>query len=272
MPGPHDKFHTQAQIEYAKTIALNHLTGELNRTLKALEFDHKPAGPFGIGVSLKVEGLRSRPIHHYREKKLETDVISDQCTLVYAIYGAFAFCPDCGSHNSFTILSKNLEIAEKLLTLAAGQERDLAEHLVGDALENVVSAFDGFGREICRVVAARASNPTEAEDVRFQSLTGARARLQKLFGFDLAAFVSAHDWDFACRCFQKRHLLAHKMGVVDDDYLKLAKDPTAVAGRKIPIAPDEVKWLVGVVRDIGGKLRAQLLGNLPPVSSVKSGT
>jgi hypothetical protein len=26
----------------------------------------------------------------------------------------------------------------------------LAEHLIGDALENVVSAFDGFGREIWR--------------------------------------------------------------------------------------------------------------------------
>ena len=95
--------------------------------------------------------------------------------LVYAIYGAFAFCPDCGSHNSFTILGKNLELAEKLLALAATQEREMAGHLVGDALENVVSAFDGFGRELCRVAAPKATNPSDAEDVRFQNLIGARS-------------------------------------------------------------------------------------------------
>lgn len=36
------------------------------------------------------------------------------------------------------------------LDLAATVDADLAEHLIGDALENVVSAFDGFGREIWR--------------------------------------------------------------------------------------------------------------------------
>jgi hypothetical protein len=242
---------------------MNYTSEELHRMLKKCEFDYKPQGGFGISVSMKVTGGPQRFHHWYREKELETDVVCDQCTLVYAIYGAFAFCPDCGSHNSLTILRKNLELAEKLVALAAAQERELAEHLVGDALENIVAALDGFGREICRVAAPRATKPSDAEDVRFQNLLAAGRRVHKLFDFDLTACVPTQDWDFAYHCFQKRHLLAHKMGVIDAEYVRATKDPAAVAGRKIQITPEEVKRLTTVVHRIGEKLAGQLLSPSP---------
>lgn len=255
---PHNQFFTKPQIEYAKSIAMRHFTDQLHRQLKRLEFNHPARGPFGIGISMKVT-TRPYSIRYYGERELETEVVCDQCTLLYSIYGAFAFCPDCGSHNSFTILTKNLELADKMLALAAGQGRDLAGQLVGDALENVVSGFDGFGRELCRVAAPRATNSAEAEDMRFQNLKGARTRVQKLFSIDLITLVTADDWEFACRCFQKRHLLAHKMGVVDGDYLQVTNDSTAVVGRKVHIGPDEVKRLCAVIRQLGEKLVAQML-------------
>src|SRR6266498_1901603 len=105
-----DSFYTKEQIRYVENAAKNYMSDEVHRMLKGLEFDHKPQGAFGIGISMKVTGRPERFHYSYREKELETDVVCDQCTLVYAIYGAFAFCPDCGSHNSFTILSKNLEL------------------------------------------------------------------------------------------------------------------------------------------------------------------
>jgi hypothetical protein len=269
--GGSDDFWTPEQKKYAKAVAMNYASGEIHRMLKGMEFETKPQGPFGIGISMKVTGGPQRFHYSYREKELETDVVCDRCTLVYAIYGAFAFCPDCGSHNSLTILGKNLEIAEKLLALAGAQPHDIAEHLIGDSLENVVSAFDGFGREICRVASPRATNPADAKDVRFQNLGGARTRVQKLFGFDLMTFVSGQDWEFTCRCFQKRHVLAHKMGVVDDAYLRATNDSTAVVGRKVQIRAEEVKRLVDVVRQLGQKLAAHLLPP-PPASTTSGGT
>jgi len=266
---PHNQFFTKAQIEYANSVAIRHVTDQLYRQLKRLEFNHPARGPFDIGISMKVT-TRPYPIRYYGERELETEVVCDQCTLLYSIYGAFAFCPDCGSHNSFTILITNLELADKMLTLAAGQGRDLAEQLIGDALENVVSGFDGFGRELCRVAAPKATNPLEAEDVRFQNLTGARARVQKLFSIDLTTLVTANEWEFACRCFQKRHLLAHKVGVVDEDYLQATSDPAAVVGRKIQITPDEVKRLCAVMHHMGEKLAGQMLPTLLRSRSTKS--
>ena len=78
-----------------------------------------------------------------------------------------------------------------MLALAENQEPELAQRLVGDALENLVSAFDGFGREVCSVAAPKSANPDKACDVRFQNLLGANSSVQKLFAVDLVSFVSA---------------------------------------------------------------------------------
>jgi hypothetical protein len=121
----------------------------------------------------------------------------------------------------------------------------MAEHLVGDALENVVSAFDGFGRELCSQKAA---------DIRFQNIIGARRRVQEAFGFDFASEVSAESWTVVCRAFEKRHLLAHKMGVIDSDYVRKANDPTAVVGRRVRVIPDEVAVAIGLVEGLGHRL------------------
>jgi hypothetical protein len=40
-----------------------------------------------------------------------------RCTLDYAIYGVFAFCPDCGAHNSLQMLQKNFKVIPKLMRL-----------------------------------------------------------------------------------------------------------------------------------------------------------
>lgn len=255
-----NKFFTPAQIKYAQSVAVNRVTNALLQDLKGLEFNHQPSEGFGIGISLKVEG-QPTPIHRYREKKLETIVVCEHCTLRYAIYGVFAFCPDCGEHNSLQILTKNLEVVEKLLTLTATLEKEMAEQMVGNALEDAVSAFDGFGRELMRVYAGKSSNPERAQKQPFQNLASASDTVKQLFAFDLSTVVEKQDWDFALRCFQKRHLLAHKSGVIDDDYVRKTSDPTAIVGRKIVVIGDEVKRFVGIIKQLGTHFVAELQQN-----------
>jgi hypothetical protein len=257
--GSPDDFWTKDQIKYAKSVALNKITGAVLKDLKNLEFTRKPKGAFGIGISMKVEG-RPHPIRYYHEPRLETEIVCDGCTLRYAIYGVFAYCPDCGQHNSLQILEKNLELAGKQLALAATVEEPLATQLVADALENGVSAFDGFGREMCRVHAPKAAAPTKAEGVSFQNLAGAQKNVLALSGFDLAAILSAAEWATVCRCFQKRHLLAHRMGIVDEEYLKKTGDPQARQGRKVPIEPEEVKAMLELIRRLGSHLATSFRG------------
>ncbi len=233
------QFFTKAQIEYAQSVVINKVSEAVIEDLNL------------------VEG-RPEPIQHYRELQLEEEVVCDNCTLRYTIFGSFAFCPDCGRHNSRQILEKNLSLAEKMIGLADQVESDLSNQLVADSLENGVSAFDGFGREICRVHASKASDAKKAENISFQNLTGAQKNVQNFFAIDLAAGLDDQDWSFVCRCFQKRHLLAHKMGVVDDAYLKATDDPHATVGRKVTIHANEVTEMLGHVRMLGTYLTAEL--------------
>lgn len=258
--GKSDQFWTKDQIKYARSVAIKKVTDALLRDLKSLEFDHKPSGSFGIGMSMKVEG-KPHPIRHYREPRLETGVVCDHCTLRYRIYGVFAYCPDCGRHNSRQILDKNLELAGKQLELAAKVEGELSAHLVADVLENVVSAFDGFGREICRVHALKATDSSKAERISFQNLSGSQKNVVTLFGIDLAAALEPDQWKMTCRCFQKRHLLAHRMGIVDEEYLKRTGDNRAQVGRKVAIDPDEVKGLICHIASLGKILSDGLQGS-----------
>lgn len=251
--GESNTFFTQEQIDYAKSVVLRKVTDAIHQDLKSLEFEHKPQGFLGIGISLKVKST-PLPIRHYREKQLETAVVCDGCTLRYAIYGVFGWCPDCGAHNSLQILLKNLELARKELILAKTAETDLANHLVGDALENAVSAFDGFGRAIC----ARKS-----ADIRFQSIPAAKRKVHDTFGFDFADGLRPDEWECACRVFQKRHLLAHKMGVIDEEYLQKANDTGAVLGRKVRLTEAEVESAIGIVETMGRRLFAGLLPATP---------
>ena len=167
-----DKFFTKAQVEYAKSVVMREVTGALLKDLKALEFNHRPRGAFGIGISMKVTG-QPTTIRRYREPKLETEVVCEKCTLHYTIYGVFGFCPGCAVHNSLQILNKNLQLVQKHLAVAKAQEPQVQQHFIENALEDCVSAFDGFGRETCRVFATKAAIPEKAAEIRFQNIATA---------------------------------------------------------------------------------------------------
>ncbi len=256
---PQDNFWTQEQLEYIRSIAMNEVSEALKEFTKEWDRDLRQSTRNNfIKLSMEFKGGH-HPIRYYQEKQLETHVTCDACTLEYSIYGVFAFCPDCGTHNSLQILRKNFELVEKEIALAqSADDKDLAKRLIEDGLENAVSAFDGFGRASCSAFSEKATNKDQAKEISFQSIANAKNRIQVLYDFDLVESLDNSQWTFIIRCFQKRHLLAHTMGVIDEDYVRKASDPSAIIGRKISIDSDEVKQLIQLLEIIGENLHKRL--------------
>ncbi len=117
-------------------------------------------------------------------------------------------------------------------------------------MENLVSAFDGFGREVCL---------RKGADIHFQNLAAAKRKVLEIFGFDFGDSLPPDEWERACRVFQKRHLLAHKMGVIDEEYVQKANDPDAIVGRKIYVDKDEATSAIGIIEALGRRLFAGVL-------------
>lgn len=248
------EFTTPEQLEYVKSIAERKVLDAIYRDFKKLEFSIKPKGNFGIGFSMKLQRPRVPAIKYYHEDELETEIVCSHCTLRYAIYGVFAFCPDCVTHNSLQILSANLDLIEKQIDLAEREGGDLGRQLIDDGIENAVSSFDAFGREVCKNLANR--NPAHAAlaSISFQNLEGARSRIQKELSIDIASLIDANSWSELIIRFQMRHLLSHCLGVVDKAYIEKTGDTTTQVGHKIQVTSEDVSMAVRILRELGDEL------------------
>lgn len=256
--GPSTRFYTKEQIAYARSVAKRQIVEAIRKDLKQFEFDLPARGPLGIGISMKLKPGTPVPIRHYREKTLETFVSCATCALDYAVYGVFGYCPDCGAHNSVQILERNLDLTRRQLALAESlDDPDLRRHLIEDALENCVSAFDGFGREVVRVK-NQAMGIGAAPSASFQNLEKAAGYLQRQFAVGLSAACGDDDWEAARRGFAKRHVIAHRAGVVDDEYVRQSGDVDASVGRRIPLEAAEVRRVSDAVLGLARALASLL--------------
>jgi len=250
----HSGFMTKDQNEYIKSYVMSKITGALEKDFSqwTRNMNRKNQNDFfSINFQFKA---RKIPIRYYNEKDLETKIICEDCDLYYSIYGIFSFCPDCKTHNSLQILKKNFEIAEKEICLSESIDNsELAETLLSDSLENVVSSFDAFSREFLKVKAEELSLPGAAGNISFQNPVGADRNINQYFNIDLQSIFSS-NWTFIIKCFQKRHLFAHKMGVVDEQYLNKTNDNEAILNRKIQLSTKEIRDLMDVLIEIGNYL------------------
>src|SRR6266496_2254348 len=263
-----DHFATKDQVEFVRSVAHRKLVDAFRDELKKLEFDIKPKGPFGIGISMKLKPGEPIALRRYRVRTLETHVSCSECTLEYSVYGVFAFCPDCGNHNSFQILQKNIDLVGKQLSLAGNQgDQDLKRHLIEDALENCVSAFDGFAREACRIRAGVSADPKACENLSFQSLPRAAKRVKSLFDLEMTDAIPREDWSAAHVAFMRRHVLAHRGGVIDQQYLQETGESGHLLGRRISISAADVERLAQTALDLG----CWLIENLHSIGAQSTG-
>ena len=247
----HDHFWTQDQLEYAKSVALREAQKYVVGMLQDVFPPARPRKNDFISISFEVKPGAPLLLRQYREKELETVLVCDSCGLRYAVYGVFAYCPDCGRHNSLQILVSNLDLAARELHLADSLDQPLADQLVSDALENAVSAFDAFARELFREcgdfdIAITSGESLGSESDRSEGPCRGAVRASILpFPFE------ANEWGDLVRAFQKRHLVTHKMGVIDESYIASTGDGTAVKGRKVALSAAEIESVLPLIRRLG---------------------
>jgi len=254
----HDQFFTEAQIEYAKSVAVKEAIGpslrELENTLKDLERSTRGGV---IQFKVKTTGF-NLPLRHYQEKDLETHVVCDNCGLEFAIYGVFASCPDCEKLNALIILAKSIEVASKRLKLLESldpSESELKEAILADAVSSGVSSFDGFGKALQR---RYPKIFLEGHKNLFQNLTLLSSCLEKSINRTLADLIGDEEFNFLVRWFQIRHIYEHNMGVVDEDFVKKIEDARQLKGKKYPLDRQDIEKFLVAIKNTAEKLMGVL--------------
>lgn len=246
--GSHQEFFTNDQVKRLETAAMNVAYDQTRRMLNEWGNGIKSSMRLGLDPPMRMKNGAPYQLHIYSEKDLETHIECNNCTLKYAVYGVFAFCPDCGQHNSRQIFANDLELIDKSLAVAeSADDEEFKQLLIEAALDRAVSNFDGFGRELWKIFAIKAGQDPNKSSISFQNLKGANTNFQKQFGFELKSGIQDDEWHLLILNFQKRHLISHRKGVIDQEYIEKTGDPDAIIGRKIKVHAEDISGIIPIL-------------------------
>jgi hypothetical protein len=162
------------------------------------------------------------------EKAKQTNFACKACGNKNDILGRYGYCSSCGTRNDDSIFDQDVENIRAVLNAGGSPVT---------ALKETVDCFDTVGRniarELCRQVRMTSRRRAYWEKANFAQLGDVVDRVKTDFDIDLLRSIEAADVAQATLMFYRRHLHAHKGGVVDQKYIADSGDKTVEAGQLV---------------------------------------
>lgn len=260
---PSDEWWTEAQIEHAKKKAIGEISGEINRAMRqgADRWNRRQPRNSFIRMTMSV---KDRPTHvalpPAAAEPMQLKVTCPACACRYAVIGAAYFCPACGHNAVSRDFTRTLDTIRASLDAipqvraAFADDRDAAENTVRTMIEsglgNGVMAFQRYAEAL--YLAKPGVSPPRRN--AFQNLSAGSALWAEAFGVSFESHLGTNSLAQLNRYFQQRHLLAHKDGLVDDDYIKRSGDTSYAAGQRIVVKADSVRSCVDLIESLAQDL------------------
>jgi len=200
------------------------------------------------------------PLESYRQK-----IKCEMCSARYAVIGSAFFCPCCGNNSIIKTFYDSINKVEVKLNsipnfldkLEADIGKDAAaiisRSLIETCLSDLVVAFQRLSEEFYRVNI----NPDIKSNV-FQRIKEGSDLWLECIGQGYEDWITSAEIKVLNQQFQKRHLLQHKEGIVDQKYLNNSGDNSYVVGQRIVIKERDVIELRSIIEKVIVKLKAIL--------------
>lgn len=270
-------FLTQSQIGYGKRIVEREAAKGIERSLR----DALRLGPSGwrkladglFSMEISMKPARVPFVGRPLEEELRRDVKCPRCGLEHAVFGLATWCADCGT-DIFTVhLGAELSVLRKMVEAADGRGSTLGPRVaardVENALEDLVSVLEAVLKALARRhLVSNGRSLEEAEtllerQVRngFQSLIRARELVAAHTGATLGRDRSEQDLVGLAAILEKRHPIAHNLGVVDRKYLERIRSGE-LAGREVRVTADEMRQAIDQIESLLTDVYRQLFASV----------
>jgi len=261
---PSDQWWTTEQVDEGKRQALAQLKSKIGHALDAgaRAFNSRQPRSGFVRFSMRVAGARAVPVilPIAAADILEQCVTCEKCGARYGVLGAAFFCPCCG-HNSVerTFLGSlqkvrtkvgKLEVVRRAVTDDSGPDaaETLCRSLLESALQDCVVAFQRMAEWLYSQVPGTTAPPMNT----FQRLEQGSALWVSAVGHGYADWLDATEFRMLKVLFERRHLLAHREGLVDARYLAHTQDGEYRLGQRIVVTNADVDnmatWVEKLVR------------------------
>lgn len=258
-----DRWWTPQQLEHARAATIAQVKGGLNKALKsdASRFNRRqPRGGF-LSMTMNVD---SRPqqvmLPPAAADPMALKITCPSCNCRYAVIGAAYFCPACGHSAAEQVFDQTISgIRATLAALdqvrAAMPDRDTAENatrlVIEHGLQNAVTAF----QRVTEAFFAELPSPPKARRNAFQSLSEGSDLWLKATGRRYEDHLNAASLADLGRMFQQRHLLAHRQGLVDEEYMAKSGDTRYRPGQRLVVRPETVIQALDLIEGLVTGLR-----------------
>ena len=232
MAFPNDKLWTDEQAAFIRESALHQVKPILQAEIQQM-FRKAFSGPgwtFKPGPPTPPTPAPVAPT----EAATDSELRCPECGVRFQVEGIFGFCPGCRAEN-LRLYDANLAIIRREIAESTDPARALRH-----AYTDLVSTFEIFCR---KEAAARGLGAA-----RFQNIAATRTFFADTLTIDLQAPLSAPEFLAVRRAFQKRHVLGHNDGTIDQGYIAEVPEDSALLGQKVALMLDELELAATGVR------------------------
>jgi hypothetical protein len=261
------EFNTPDQTEQINAAATAHIAGQLDEAFRSARKPALKTGFVSMSWSYRpgdrplVVMAEAQPLMTYRSS-------CESCGCRYASVGAAFFCPACGHNNAKSTFAGSISSIRALMDLAdrmpsvildVDAAKDASRQLTESTFVRVWSSFQRLAEATYTSMAASATVPARRN--AFQSLEESDRLWAGAIGKTYLDFIGDRLHHDLVRLVQARHVLAHKDGIVDADYVAKSGDSRYAVGQRLVISADEVRLFTSVVERLADELHTSVAKN-----------
>lgn len=208
---------------------------------------------------------------HYSEEKQQLifKCQNTRCKCRTDVLGEYAFCPRCGQSNAAERFfeASGAELTRLEPVRASVTDRHEREVVWEQMTTGAVSRLEALAKHLRKVLLLFPMTPNrrkQLQQLNFQKASEADTLLREWF--DIGFFewpgddeapksqITTEDQEFIRKMIQKRHILIHNGGIVDEEYIRLAGDMTVRLDERIRIRSNETKRFLTLISDMARNL------------------
>jgi thiol-disulfide isomerase/thioredoxin len=208
---------------------------------------------------------------HYSEVKQQFHFVCqiNGCKCQTDILGQYGYCPRCGLSNARTVFFQTVdkELARLEEVRSAVSDRHEREKIWEKMTVDAVSQFEALGKHLRRRLLRlplTSNRRRELQNLNFQQPIDADRLLKQWFDIGTLEWVGTAnnpkrqvadpELPFIKVMVQKRHILIHNGGVVDQEYLDRTGDTTLQIDERIRVKSKEARRFLALIRDMARNL------------------
>ena len=261
-----DKWWTELQLKEVKervsAIIGNYLVDTFSNRFKELERSTQHNDFIQIHYKPgRKQSFANNPIGQRESWNL--DITCPQCGTRYSVIGSAYFCPCCGYNSVESVLNESLDTINKMIEslpemkgmLSKSYGSDKAETMCRSMLEgtlgDIISAFQKFAEVKYRNISKEKVRVNDFQIVEKGSNLFKSACSK---GYD--QWLTNSELDSMNILFQRRHLIEHNNGIVDQKYIDKSLDTTYLVGQRIIVREQDAYNLLVIIEKLYNGLKS----------------